>query len=176
MFNCSHCSKSFDSYRKLNGHKSIHRIGGRYSKSRRKSKIIYCKQCGIENVTQNKSYCSNKCQQEWQYKNVHIHKILKGSSTNFFRFLVDRDGRKCSKCKRKSWNKNPIPLDIEHIDGNPINNDPSNVCLICPNCHRQTDTWGMKKKRRELRAMGQMGRRSLDMAKKNGSIPLSPTT
>lgn len=38
----------------------------------------------------------------------------------------------------------PIPLELEHKDGNHRNNTPSNVCLLCPNCHSQTDTYGSK--------------------------------
>ena len=37
--------------------------------------------------------------------------------------------------------KQKIVLELEHIDGNSDNNDLKNVCLICPNCHSQTDTY-----------------------------------
>lgn len=29
-----------------------------------------------------------------------------------------------------------IQLDVDHIDGNPSNNDPQNVQTLCANCHR----------------------------------------
>lgn len=32
-------------------------------------------------------------------------------------------------------------MDLEHIDGNYSNNDISNLCLLCPNCHSQTNTF-----------------------------------
>lgn len=32
--------------------------------------------------------------------------------------------------------KDPIQLDVDHIDGNPANNDKSNLQTICANCHR----------------------------------------
>jgi predicted HNH restriction endonuclease len=34
-----------------------------------------------------------------------------------------------------------IPLEIEHIDGNYMNNDENNLDLICPNCHSLTGTY-----------------------------------
>ena len=32
--------------------------------------------------------------------------------------------------------KDPIQLDVDHIDGDPTNNDKSNLQTICANCHR----------------------------------------
>lgn len=32
----------------------------------------------------------------------------------------------------------PIPLHLEHIDGNHLNNNLNNLTLLCPNCHSQT--------------------------------------
>lgn len=29
-----------------------------------------------------------------------------------------------------------VQLDVDHIDGNPSNNDPSNIQTLCANCHR----------------------------------------
>jgi 5-methylcytosine-specific restriction endonuclease McrA len=39
----------------------------------------------------------------------------------------------------------PIPLELHHIDGNHNNNDLSNIQLLCPNCHAQTDNFSNKK-------------------------------
>jgi hypothetical protein len=61
------------------------------------------------------------------------------------RFLVERDGEKCSTCGLETWLGNTIIFDIDHIDGNRNNNLPENWRLLCPNCHRQTPTWGNKK-------------------------------
>ena len=58
-------------------------------------------------------------------------------------YLLEKYNNKCSICE---WGeKNPysktIPLEVEHIDGNPYNNTPENVTLICPNCHSLTKTY-----------------------------------
>jgi 5-methylcytosine-specific restriction endonuclease McrA len=37
-------------------------------------------------------------------------------------------------------------LQLEHKDGNSENNKPENLCLLCPNCHSQTPTYGAKNK------------------------------
>ena len=48
---------------------------------------------------------------------------------------------KCSTCNITDWNNQPLSLHLDHIDGNPRNNQISNLRLLCPNCHSQTDTY-----------------------------------
>ncbi len=38
------------------------------------------------------------------------------------------------------WAGKPLPLDIDHTDGNFLNNVLTNLRYLCPNCHRQTPT------------------------------------
>lgn len=45
------------------------------------------------------------------------------------------------------WNGNPLVLQIDHKDGNPLNNLISNVRFLCPNCHTQTPTFGIKNRK-----------------------------
>lgn len=52
----------------------------------------------------------------------------------------------CSKCNLSSWLDKEIRLDIDHIDGNNLNNNIENLRFLCPNCHRQTPTYAMNKK------------------------------
>src|SRR5690348_12885432 len=37
-----------------------------------------------------------------------------------------------------TWQGLPLCLDIDHIDGDFLNNLPDNLRFLCPNCHRQT--------------------------------------
>ena len=52
----------------------------------------------------------------------------------------------CSICLIESWNNKPLVLQLDHING--ISNDHrlSNLRLLCPNCHSQTDTYCGKNK------------------------------
>lgn len=52
----------------------------------------------------------------------------------------------CECCKLKEWNNKPIPLELHHKDGNKYNNTLSNLVLLCPNCHAQTDSYRAKNK------------------------------
>lgn len=54
--------------------------------------------------------------------------------------------RRCYFCNQEQWLENPIPLELDHIDGNHQNNNLSNLQLICPNCHALTPNYRGKNK------------------------------
>ncbi|MFD8969587.1 HNH endonuclease [Streptomyces sp. NPDC059568] len=39
------------------------------------------------------------------------------------------------------WQGHPLPLEVDHIDGNWRNNRIQNLRFLCPNCHSTTDTY-----------------------------------
>jgi 5-methylcytosine-specific restriction endonuclease McrA len=54
---------------------------------------------------------------------------------------------KCQICENDgNWMNKKLCLQIDHIDGNCENNKPDNLRFLCPNCHTQTETWGIKNK------------------------------
>lgn len=58
----------------------------------------------------------------------------------------------CSNCNNiGQWNNNSLTLQLEHIDGNHMNNTLSNLCFLCPNCHSQTKTYCGRNKERSTR-------------------------
>jgi 5-methylcytosine-specific restriction endonuclease McrA len=52
----------------------------------------------------------------------------------------------CSSCHLTYWMGSPIPIELDHIDGNHYNNELSNLRLLCPNCHSLTPTHAGKNK------------------------------
>lgn len=114
----------------------------------KKQKHGKCKSCGKDFIyyefQTTGTYCSNKCQQYFQRKTV----VESGKSIGVRpvrRYLIERKIYKCVMCGNEGeWNNLPLPLQLDHIDGNPKNNNLDNVRWLCPNCHAQTDTWGVK--------------------------------
>ena len=55
---------------------------------------------------------------------------------------------KCECCGLSEWLGEPIPLELDHIDGDHYNNTYKNLKILCPNCHAKTPTYRGKNKRR----------------------------
>lgn len=54
----------------------------------------------------------------------------------------------CEICQQNStWQGKPLTLQIDHIDGDPFNNEANNLRFLCPNCHSQTETFGAKNRK-----------------------------
>lgn len=63
----------------------------------------------------------------------------------------------------------PIPLEIDHIDGNSDNDSKENLRVICLNCHGQTSTY--RGKNRGKRGSKRKAVFDRHFKKKFGSVP-----
>lgn len=109
----------------------------------RKAKDKICLFC--KNIISHRGtkYCSINCQMKFQQD----EKIKNGNASErtLKKFLL-RSGNICNSCGIENWNNKPLVLDLEHKDGNSMNNDIDNLELLCPNCHSQTPSYKGKNK------------------------------
>lgn len=56
---------------------------------------------------------------------------------------------KCYSCGLTEWMNNLIPLELEHKNGDNLDNSVENLTLLCPNCHDLTSTYRGKNKNKD---------------------------
>ncbi|UYQ62331.1 HNH endonuclease signature motif containing protein [Streptomyces peucetius] len=65
---------------------------------------------------------------------------------------------RCALCGTEPlWQGRPLPLEVDHVDGDWRNNRLENLRLLCPNCHSATDTYRGRAKSRPKTARREAG-------------------
>lgn len=144
---CKYC-KSILSYKqrrnKFCSHKCAARANNRPGRHIRGTQFSKCLRCG--NPLKHHGLMHASCRAE-NYKEIIIKTVESGDYSNFKivrKYIILTRGYKCEQCSLIEWENCKISLEIHHIDGNSKNNDPSNLKLLCPNCHSITNNYKSK--------------------------------
>ena len=101
-----------------------------------------CAQCG--QTTANPRYCSRACSAA-ATRALTIARIessgMISSPVSGRAYLARRDGWRCSICSRRTWRGVPVPLVMDHINGDPYDDRLDNLRLVCGNCDMQLPTY-----------------------------------
>ncbi len=105
-------------------------------------------------------YCCNECG-----INHRLNEQIKSGNytkANAMSYFKRNTKYVCSVCDVSEWNGKELRLQVDHIDGNNKNDKIENYRYLCPNCHTQTDTWGVKNVSEDGRKrMNEGGRKGL---------------
>jgi hypothetical protein len=123
--------------------------------NRARKVTVHCLQCESPiHGDSNRKYCSKKCQQAWQTAQL-VKRWQDGKENGWHGktyliagyvrdYLFKKFHNRCQECGWSKVNKTTgrVPLQVDHVDGNPSNCRESNLKLLCPNCHSLTPTFG----------------------------------
>jgi len=123
------------------------------TKKKNRSKCLNC-----DNLVKSTRalYCSSICQQEYAWKKrkefFETNGFFEGSNNDssirkmLKKYILEKNGHKCSICSNTEWMGKPIPLILDHINGNPEDHKEENLRLVCGNCDMQLPTYKSKNK------------------------------
>ena len=128
------------------------------SREKKEKNCLYC-----NNPIPNRNiYCDNICQKKYE-KKEDFNLIVEGEFDKLGskqtidrvskQYLISLYGEKCMGCgwcEINSWT-NKVPIELNHIDGDPENHSVTNLELLCPNCHSLTEFYKSRGKGRKWR-------------------------
>lgn len=116
------------------------------------SKLDNCLFC-VKPLTEKgqSKYCSVQCMTDFWWQENRKQLIESGYDGTdrchiAKKYLIEIGDGKCNICGMSEWQGKPMPLVLDHINGNSEDGTLTNLRVICNNCDAQTDTYKSKNK------------------------------
>ena len=120
-----------------------------YSSPIIEDKCLFCGKLLLEKGQH--KYCSRECMYNFHWQETKKELLSLGEDKSFGnhtgkRYLVELHEGKCQICGLCEWQGQPMPLVLDHIDGNSYNNLLINLRVICNNCDALSPTFKARNK------------------------------
>lgn len=123
-------------------------VGRSFNKTRKEKKD--CLSCNKKITGYGLKFCCHKCSvnYHWEKRIENVNKTgeLPHHQKTAKDIVIKIKGHKCEMCNNTKWRDRPIPLVLDHIDGNCDNWSICNLRLVCGNCDMQLPTYKSKNK------------------------------
>ena len=101
-----------------------------------------CTHCAA--ITTNPRFCSLRCCHDHQRATYDARILASGvlpSPHAARQYLRRTREHRCAICGIDQWCGKPVPLIVDHINGNPSDDRITNLRLVCGNCDMQLPTY-----------------------------------
>lgn len=118
-------------------------------------KTSNCNFCGKEFKYRPQQSRGKFCSTECSGNSRMIHKFKEDTTFGWSmsKYLKKKANYTCEECGVKEWNGKELTMQVDHINGNRRDNRFSNLKVLCPNCHSQTNTFASRNVSEEGRAI-----------------------
>lgn len=144
---CSRCSTAL-CYKQRHNQYCSHSCSAKSNNEKRgtphKGNCLKCSK-KLENDHRTK-FCSRLCYSEYR-KAQRLEEMNSAEDLSRWdkktvrNYLIEKGNHTCSICNTKEWLNQPVPLVMDHINGDPYNNHRDNLRIVCAMCDAQLPTY-----------------------------------